>query len=129
MEDSKDVLAAITAGLKIFGYKVIEANGSEKAIRMIHEFDEKIDMLITDVVMPGLSGKAVAETFRIKFDNLPVLFISGHTSEIAPQDLQDIQRSFFMQKPFSPSQLAARVRAILDGAEGAESSPDALVDE
>ena len=129
VEDSKDVLAAITAGLKIFGYKVIEANGSEKAIRMIHEFDEKIDMLITDVVMPGLSGKAVAETFRIKFDNLPVLFISGHTSEIAPQDLQDIQRSFFMQKPFSPSQLAARVRAILDGAEGAESSPDALMDD
>jgi two-component system cell cycle sensor histidine kinase/response regulator CckA len=128
VEDSKEVLDAISTGLKIFGYKVIEASGSEKAIRMIHELDEKIDMLITDVVMPGLSGKAVAETFRIKFDNLPVLFISGHTSEIAPHDLHDLQRTSFMQKPFSPSQLAARVRAILDGTEDADASPEAYLE-
>jgi PAS domain S-box-containing protein len=128
VEDSKEVLNAIATGLKIFGYKVIEASGSEKAIRIIHEYDEKIDMLITDVVMPGLSGKVVAETFRIKFDNLPILFISGHTSEIAPHDLHDLQRTFFMQKPFSPSQLAARVRAILDGSEDAGVSPDAHLD-
>jgi len=128
VEDSKEVLEAISTGLKVFGYKVIEANGSEKAIRMIHEFDEKIDMLITDVVMPGLSGKDVAETFRIKFDSLPILFISGHTSEIAPHDLHDLQRTFFMQKPFSPSQLAARVRAILDGTEDTDASPDVHMD-
>ncbi len=115
VEDSKEVLAAITVGLKTFGYKVIEANGSEKAIQVIHESDEKIDMLITDVVMPGLSGKDVAETFRVKFDFLPILFVSGYSSEVNPQDLQDIERSFFMQKPFSPSELATKVRAILDG--------------
>jgi len=81
-------------------------------------------MLITDVVMPGLSGKAVAETFRVKFDNLPILFISGHTSEIAPHDLQDLKQTFFMQKPFSPSQLAIRVRAILDEAEDTDVPSD-----
>jgi len=128
VEDSKEVLDVISSGLKIFGYRVIEAGGSEKAIRMIHEADEKIDMLITDVVMPGLSGKAVAETFRIKFDNQPILFISGHTSEIAPHDLHDLQRTYFMQKPFSPSQLAVRVRAILDGAEDPDVSSDAHMD-
>lgn len=129
VEDSKEVLAAISVGLKTFGYKVIEANGSEKAIQVIHEASEKIDMLITDVVMPGLSGKAVAQTFRVKYDNLPILFISGHTSEIDPQDLQEIQRSFFMQKPFSPSQLSARVRSILDSDEDAERSPEAHLDD
>lgn len=117
VEDSKEVLAAISVGLKNFGYQVIEANGSEEAIEIIHGVDQKIDMLITDVVMPGLSGKAVAETFRVKFDDLPILFISGHTSEIDPLDLQNIKQSFFMQKPFSPSQLAKRVRTILDNKE------------
>jgi DNA-binding response OmpR family regulator len=74
-------------------------------------------MLITDVVMPGLSGKAVAETFRIKFDNLPILFISGYSSEVNPKDLESIKGSYFLQKPFSPSQIAAKVRSILDGEE------------
>jgi PAS domain S-box-containing protein len=129
VEDSKEVLDAISTGLKNFGYKVVEASGSEEAIRIIDEYHEKIDMLITDVVMPGLSGKAVAETFRVKFDNLPILFISGHTSEIAPHDLHDLQRTFFMQKPFSPSQLAARIRAILDGVEDADTSTDRHMDD
>jgi signal transduction histidine kinase/CheY-like chemotaxis protein len=123
VEDSKEVLAAISVGLKNFGYQVIEANGSEKAIEIINGPDQIIDMLITDVVMPGLSGKAVAETFRVKFDDLPILFISGHTSEIDPIDLQNIKQSFFLQKPFSPSQLAARVRAILDRVAGDKGIP------
>jgi PAS domain S-box-containing protein len=117
VEDSKEVLAAISAGLKIFGYHVLEANGSDEAIQMIHNCDEKIDMLITDVVMPGLSGKEVAETFRIKFDDLPILFISGYSSEVNPKDLESIKGSYFLQKPFSPSQIAAKVRSILDGEE------------
>jgi two-component system, cell cycle sensor histidine kinase and response regulator CckA len=119
VEDNREVLAAISAGLKIFGYTVLEASGSDKAIRMIHDCDEKIDMLITDVVMPGLSGKAVAETFRIKFDDLPILFISGYSSEVNPKDLEFIKGSYFLQKPFSPSQIAAKIRAILDGEEEA----------
>jgi DNA-binding response OmpR family regulator len=87
------------------------------AIQMIHEGDEKIDMLITDVVMPGLSGKAVAETFRSKFDDLPILFMSGYSSEVNPKDLESIKVSYFLQKPFSPTQIAAKVRSILDGEE------------
>ena len=78
-------------------------------------------MLITDVVMPGLSGRAVAETFRVKYENLPIIFMSGHTSEIDPEALQKIKRSYFMQKPFSPSQIASRVRAILDRKEKVKS--------
>ena len=116
VEDSKDVLAAVSVGLKAFGYKVVEADGSEKAIEIIHGFKEKIDMLITDVVMPGLGGRAVAETFRVKHESLPILFMSGHTSEIDPEALQKIKHSFFIQKPFSPSQIASRVRTILDNA-------------
>ena len=120
VEDSKEVLAAITMGLKTFGYNIIEADGSEKAIRTIHECKEKIHMLITDVVMPGLSGKAVAETFRIKFDDLPILFISGYSSEVNPEDLNTIKNSYFLQKPFGPTQIAGKVRAILDGKERIE---------
>ena len=52
VEDSKDVLKAITMGLKTFGYKVIEANGSEKAIQVIHESTEKIDLLFKKLVYP-----------------------------------------------------------------------------
>jgi CheY-like chemotaxis protein len=114
VEDSKEVLAAISVGLEAFGYKVIEANGSEKAIEIINGSHGNIDMLITDVVMPGLSGREVAEAFRLKYDKLPIIFMSGHTSEIDPGALQKIKRSSFIQKPFSPSQIASRVRNILD---------------
>jgi len=117
VEDSKEVLAAVSVGLKTFGYNVVEANGSDKAIEIINESHGNIDMLITDVVMPGLSGREVAETFRLKNETLPVLFMSGHTSEIDPEALQKIQHSFFIQKPFSPTQIASRVRNILDGKE------------
>jgi two-component system cell cycle sensor histidine kinase/response regulator CckA len=117
VEDSREVLAAVSAGLKTFGYHVLEANGSDMAIQIIHNSDEKIDMLLTDVVMPGLSGKAVAETFRIKFDDLPILFMSGYSSEVNPKDLESIKGSYFLQKPFSPTQIAAKVRRILDGEE------------
>ena len=114
VEDSREVLAAVSMGLKAFGYKIIEANGSGRAIEIINESHGDIDMLITDVVMPGQSGRGVAETFRLKYETIPVLFMSGHTSEIDPEALQKIKHSFFIQKPFSPSQIASKVRNILD---------------
>jgi PAS domain S-box-containing protein len=117
VEDNKEVLAAISVGLEAFGYKVVEANGSEEAVTIIQKSHEKLDMLLTDVVMPGLSGREVAETFRAQFETLPILFMSGHTSEIDPEALQKIKKSYFIQKPFSPTQIAAKVRNILDGVE------------
>ena len=117
VEDNEAVLQALRAGLEIFGYKVITANGGDKAAVTIQGTQEELDMLITDVVMPGRGGKSVAAIFREKFQDQPIIFISGYSVDIEPGDLLRFQRSFFMQKPIGPSEIAARIRAILDGEE------------
>ena len=117
VEDNEAVLMALKAGLEIFGYRVITANGGDKAAATIKGTKEEMDMLITDVVMPGRSGKSVAALFRQKFQDQPIIFVSGYSMDIEPDDLLQLKYSFFMQKPIGPSQIAARVRAILDGDE------------
>lgn len=120
VEDSETVLLAIKDGLEIFGYRVIVSKNGKEAVKIINEIEEGIDMLITDVVMPGMSGKEVGRVFRAKFQQPPILFISGYSFDIGLHELLQIPRSFFMQKPLWPSEVAARVRGILDGDEKPE---------
>ena len=84
VEDNEAVLQALKAGLEIFGYKVITANGGDRAAALIEQNTKEINMLITDVIMPGRSGKSVAALFREKFQEQPIIFISGYSMDIDP---------------------------------------------
>jgi CheY-like chemotaxis protein len=73
-----------------------------------------IDLLVTDVVMPGLGGREVARGVRDLYPQIRVLYISGYTDEVVAFQIELEAGSAFLQKPFTPSVLGHKVREVLD---------------
>ena len=101
--------------LKRFGYVVIEARNSSEALAISRENEEeKIDLLITDIIMPEMNGKKLAKKLLRNDPSLKVIYISGYTDDaIAKYGVLD-EGVTFLQKPFLPQALAQKVREILD---------------
>ena len=115
VEDDDAVRRLASEILRRDGYEVIEMPGPEAALSAARERDG-IDLLLTDVIMPGASGRSLADALRQSRPELRVLYMSGYTDEvIAFEDLNEPGVSF-LQKPFTPEALGARVRALLDDA-------------
>ena len=94
-------------------YQVIEAAGGGEALIIAAGLTERIDLLLTDVVMPKLSGREVATHLRLSNPKLKVLYMSGYADDvISPGDILSSGASL-IRKPFGPQQLAAEVRAVL----------------
>jgi DNA-binding response OmpR family regulator len=115
VEDEDGLREAATEYLTARGYSVISARDGEEAINIAGHLTSKIDLLLTDVVMPGLvSGPELARRLVEVRPDLRVLYMSGYTdSTIVQQGLADPARQF-MQKPFSFRLLTKRVREILE---------------
>ena len=114
MEDEERLRAVLARALREAGYRVLVAAGGAEALELGSEAVEQTGILVTDVVMPGLDGRATAEALRRRHPALPVLFVSGYAEEEAhPGDLDT--STGFLSKPFSPATLLARVRELLDG--------------
>ncbi|MBS1233376.1 MAG: sensor hybrid histidine kinase, partial [Nitrospirae bacterium] len=113
VEDEPTVLTISKGMLEMLGYKVLVANGRDQALRLIHEYDGNIDLLLTDVVMPGMNGKELSEQILTIKPNLKCLYMSGYTADvIARQGILD-EGIKFISKPFSLQDLAAKVREVL----------------
>ncbi len=97
------------------GYHVLTASSGEKALDLLASNMGAVDLLITDVVMPGMSGHTLAETVRRKVPRCSVLFVSGYSAPEAHEPWHDNAESAFLQKPFTPVVLARKVRELLDG--------------
>ena len=105
--------------LKRCGYTVIETGDGLHAIEAASKFAGKIDLLITDVVVPGMSGGQLAELLKDSRREMKVLFVSGY-AETTVQNHQIIQsRTNFLQKPFTLSSLGRKIREVLGQAEAA----------
>lgn len=103
---TKDVLVSC-------GYVVLEAASGKEALLLCDEYEKPIQMLITDVVMPGLSGRELVDEVSLKYPNMKVLFMSGYTDNtIVYHGVLD-KVTDFIQKPFSPDTLAQKVRQLL----------------
>jgi DNA-binding response OmpR family regulator len=102
--------------LRESGYKVLIAPDGQQALKVVGECSAAIDLLLTDVVMPVLGGQELADKLSTQYPDLTVLFMSGYTnSALMHQGAMASDRSF-LQKPFSPDVLLARVREVLDRA-------------
>ena len=102
--------------LQSFGYSVIEASDGEKALEIIKEHAGSIDLLISDVVMPGMDGPALLKEARPWLTKTRVMFISGYAERDLAKALEDDRAISFLPKPFTLKQLAERVKAELQAA-------------
>ncbi len=115
VEDEAAILKLAGKILKRLGYRVLSAQGPDLALAAAREHDGPIHLLLTDVVMPGMHGRDLAVRLQELHPDLRTLFMSGYTANaIVHRGVMD-RGTQFMQKPFSMNELAARVRAALDG--------------
>jgi two-component system, cell cycle sensor histidine kinase and response regulator CckA len=115
VEDEKLVLELIQETLRDAGYTVLAAGEPREALRMAEAHDGKIDLLVTDVVMPGMNGRVLYDTLSEVRPGLKVLYMSGYTANanisrgVLDSDIN------YMQKPFSIGTIASKIREVLDG--------------
>jgi two-component system cell cycle sensor histidine kinase/response regulator CckA len=102
------------------GYVVIEAASGTEALRLCRAHHGRIDLLLTDVVMHGMDGPTLAESFTRLRADASVLFISGHTADALNADWIATRPVRFLAKPFSSDQLTHHVRAVLAGSQTAQ---------
>jgi two-component system NtrC family sensor kinase len=115
VEDDADVRAYVVESLSALNYSVREAANAEAALRILED-SGPVDLLLTDVVMPGMNGRALAEAARLRRPGLKVLYMTGYSrNAIVHQGRLDAGVSL-MQKPFSQNVLAMRVRTVLEQA-------------
>jgi CheY-like chemotaxis protein len=110
VEDDDAVRHAAAAMLRSFGYAVVAAPGPEDALRLVEDHAGRIDLLLSDVMMPGMTGPALARQLRQKKPDLKLMLMSGYREDAADAGL-DFP---FISKPFTAEGLARRVRAVLD---------------
>jgi DNA-binding NtrC family response regulator len=95
------------------GYTVIEASDADEAMRLAGKYD-RIDMLLTDLIMPGPSGVDLADQLRAVRPDIRVLFMSGYTDNAIVRNGMLGESASFLQKPFTPAELLRKVRHVID---------------
>jgi CheY-like chemotaxis protein len=114
VEDDDLVRKFAAHALEPFGYTILKARSGDQALQMAASHPGKIHLLVTDVVMPGMNGRLVAEALRARNPALRVLFLSGYTDDAVMRHGIRQAEVAFLQKPVSPRVLAAKVRELLD---------------
>ena len=114
VEDDERVRELARLTLEHQGYVVLEASDGQEALRLANEHGGPIHLLLTDVVMPGMSGQTLSQRLALTQGNLKTLFVSGYPDEAVAHHGVLEPGVAFLQKPFGPMALARKVRAVLD---------------
>jgi CheY-like chemotaxis protein len=123
VEDEESVRDLATLVLRECGYTVMTAPEGLAALQLMATCREQIDLLVTDVVMPQMGGRKLAETLLAEHPELKVLFMSGYTDDAVVRHGVLQANANFLQKPFTPNSLADKVRAVLDQKQRPEAPP------
>lgn len=120
VEDEEPLRTLVRQVLQSYGYTVLEARDGQDGLWMAGQYTGTIHALLTDVVMPRVGGRELAEQLSQQRPHLPVLFMSGNTEDARLQRGELGAAAAFVQKPFSPLALARKVRQLLDAATTAD---------
>jgi len=112
VEDEDAVRVFAARALKNKGYKVLEARTGEQALDILRD-TQGVNLMITDMMMPGMDGGTLARLIRVERPEIRIIVISGYSEEVARGDIVDTADFHFLPKPFSLSQLAAKVKDVL----------------
>lgn len=113
-EDQEDVRTFVATVLRGYGYRVLEAQDGASALARSESCGEPIHLLITDVVMPGMTGRQLAERLRETRPGMKVLYMSGYTENVIAKRGVLEPGIAYLAKPFAPAVLAAKAREVLD---------------
>jgi two-component system, cell cycle sensor histidine kinase and response regulator CckA len=115
LAEDEDTLRALTRHLlELYGYRVLEACDGNQALRLSEQTADEIHLLLTDVVMPGISGRVLADQLKQKRPEVRVVFMSGYTGQrVGEKEILE-PGSHFLQKPFTRDSLARKIREALD---------------
>ena len=103
-----------TSVLQGLGYTVLAAAGGDEALEAARHHRGRIDLLVTDVVMPGMGGRELAEWMAERHPSAKVLYVSGYTDDAVLRRGVVQEEAAFLQKPFTVADLADKVREVLD---------------
>ena len=124
VEDQDDVRGLIVAVLESQGFKVLQAIGGDAALSLSRRYPETIQLLITDLIMPGLNGKQVADQLMLTRPDMKVLYISGYSGDVLTGRGVMEQDVPCLAKPFTPQILSERVHQVLGFGETAWNGPE-----
>jgi CheY-like chemotaxis protein len=113
VEDEKIILHMTQLMLEGLGYRVLAVDRPELALPSAIEFRQRIDLLITDLVMPGINGRELAEQLQSHFPHLKTVFMSGYTADVIADHGILSEGISFIQKPFNRLELAKKLRQLL----------------
>jgi CheY-like chemotaxis protein len=116
VEDEAEVRQIAREILENAGYTVLEATSGAEALDLFTKRASPIDLVLTDVIMPSMSGPVLAERFKALATNMPVIFMSGYTDDALARHGMPVADVPFLAKPFTVHGLLTKVRQVLDAA-------------
>ncbi len=114
VEDEEAVRSLVRDTLRARGYRVLEARDGIEALLLVSHYNEPVDLVLTDIVMPQMGGRELAEHLMGRWPDLKIMFMSGYTDDELLRQGVSTAGLDFLQKPFTPNMLAYRVRVVLD---------------
>lgn len=115
VEDEEEVRKLVARSLKKQGYKVLEASQGKEVFSLCEEQGGPIHLMVTDVVMPEMTGVELAKHIKQVYPEIKVLYMSGYTSDRVAVDCENVEKGIeFIQKPFTVYKLARKIREVLD---------------
>jgi DNA-binding response OmpR family regulator len=114
VEDEESILGLGKTILEHHGYRVLAARTPAEALELAEAHPDRVHLLITDVIMPGMNGKDLSRKLRTLKPGIKCIFMSGYTADVIAHHGVLDQGIDFLQKPFSVGTLARKVREVLD---------------
>jgi two-component system cell cycle sensor histidine kinase/response regulator CckA len=114
VEDNEMVRSLVTITLESYGYSVLVAAGGAEALAIAKDHPAVIDLVLTDVVMPGMNGRELADRLVADRPNLKVLFTSGYPADTVIRHGIEEARTAFLEKPYLPGELARKIRQVIE---------------
>jgi CheY-like chemotaxis protein len=114
VEDEESLRKLVQGCLASRGYTILDAGNGEEALKLAQQHDGYISLLLTDVIMPGMSGRELADNLKQSRTDIKILYMSGYTRDLVTQQGILETGSEILQKPFSINALLSRVRDVLD---------------